>query len=180
MTRMRICRLFRTSARWNCRMSCAVISGQLAAGDLAPRRTIWWGGHGVLYQIQIVFPSTLAESDQQKAIIAVADSAILASPPLRVVVACLPTRADEVTENPVLWQFVHDIKTALLPNCRRYIRGAVQVQLKAPPAISRCLDPEESECLGRPVRCSSPFRRQQAAGGPTGLPHHADCRSPPR
>jgi hypothetical protein len=71
-------------------------------------------------------------------------------------------------------------KAGLAADWRRYIRVPVQVRLKAPPAISRCLDPEESECLGRPVRCSSPSRRQRAAAAPIGLPHHVDCRSPSR
>jgi len=45
-------------------------------GSCAPAN-IWWKDGRVLYQIQLGFPSTLRESDQKKAIIAAADSAIL-------------------------------------------------------------------------------------------------------
>jgi len=48
-------------------------------GSCAPAN-IWWRKGRVLYQIHIAFPSTLREIDQQKAIIAVANSAILAGP----------------------------------------------------------------------------------------------------
>jgi hypothetical protein len=48
-------------------------------GSCAPAN-IWWRKGRVLYQIQIAFPSTLRVIDQQKAIIAVANSAILAGP----------------------------------------------------------------------------------------------------
>ena len=48
-------------------------------GSCAPAN-IWWRNDRVLYQIQMVFPSTLRESDQQRAITAVANSAILADP----------------------------------------------------------------------------------------------------
>jgi len=48
-------------------------------GSCAPAN-IWWKYGRVLYQIQLRFPSTLREGDQQKAIIAAADSAILAGP----------------------------------------------------------------------------------------------------
>lgn len=46
-------------------------------GSCAPAN-IWWKDGRVLYQIQLGFPSTLREGDQQKAITAAADSAILA------------------------------------------------------------------------------------------------------
>jgi hypothetical protein len=48
-------------------------------GSCAPAN-IWWKDGRVLYQIQLGFPSTLRESDQKKAIIAAADSAILGGP----------------------------------------------------------------------------------------------------
>jgi hypothetical protein len=48
-------------------------------GSCAPAN-IWWKDGRVLYQIQLGFPSTLRESDQKKAIIAAADSAILDGP----------------------------------------------------------------------------------------------------
>jgi hypothetical protein len=51
-------------------------------GSCAPAN-IWWKDGRVLYQIQLGFPSTLREGDQQKTIISAADSAILAGPPLR-------------------------------------------------------------------------------------------------
>jgi hypothetical protein len=48
-------------------------------GSCAPAN-IWWKDGRVLYQIQLKFPSTLREGDQQKAITVAADSAILAGP----------------------------------------------------------------------------------------------------
>jgi hypothetical protein len=48
-------------------------------GSCAPAN-IWWKDGRVLYQIQLGFPSNLGESDQKKAIIAAADSAILGGP----------------------------------------------------------------------------------------------------
>jgi hypothetical protein len=48
-------------------------------GSCAPAN-IWWKNGRALYQIQLSFPSTLRESDQQKAITAAANSAILAGP----------------------------------------------------------------------------------------------------
>jgi hypothetical protein len=46
-------------------------------GSCAPAN-LWWKDGRVLYQIQLGFPSTLRDVDQQKAIIAAANSAILA------------------------------------------------------------------------------------------------------
>lgn len=48
-------------------------------GSCAPAN-IWWKDGRVLYQIQLGFPSTFLEGDQQKVIISAADSAILAGP----------------------------------------------------------------------------------------------------
>jgi hypothetical protein len=48
-------------------------------GSCAPAN-LWWDQAGVLYQIQLKLPSTLGENDQEKTIVAVADSAILAGP----------------------------------------------------------------------------------------------------
>lgn len=48
-------------------------------GSCAPAN-IWWKDGRVLYQIQIEFPSNLGEGDQQRAITAAADSAIVAGP----------------------------------------------------------------------------------------------------
>ena len=48
-------------------------------GSCAPAN-IWWKDGRVLYQIQLGFASTLRESDQKKATIAAADSAILSGP----------------------------------------------------------------------------------------------------
>ena len=48
-------------------------------GSCAPAN-LWWEKDHVLYQIQLKLSSTLPENDQQKAIIAVANSAILAGP----------------------------------------------------------------------------------------------------
>jgi hypothetical protein len=50
-------------------------------GSCAPAN-MWWKDGRVLYQIQLGFPSTLREGDQQKAIIATADSAMRIMPPL--------------------------------------------------------------------------------------------------
>jgi hypothetical protein len=48
-------------------------------GSCAPAN-IWWKDGRILYQIQLGLPSTLREGEQQKAITAAADSAILAGP----------------------------------------------------------------------------------------------------
>jgi len=48
-------------------------------GSCGPAK-LWWGQAGTLYQIQLKLPSTLGENDQEKTIMAVADSAILAGP----------------------------------------------------------------------------------------------------
>lgn len=48
-------------------------------GSCAPAN-LWWEESGVLYQIQLKFSSTLPARDQQKAITASANSAILAGP----------------------------------------------------------------------------------------------------
>jgi hypothetical protein len=48
-------------------------------GSCAPAN-IWWKDGRVVYQFQLGFPSILRESDQKKAIIAAADSAILGGP----------------------------------------------------------------------------------------------------
>jgi hypothetical protein len=48
-------------------------------GSCAPAN-LWWEEDRALYQIQLKLSPTLSESDQQKTITAVADSAILAGP----------------------------------------------------------------------------------------------------
>jgi hypothetical protein len=48
-------------------------------GSCAPAN-LWWEEDQVLYQIQLKLSSTLAEMDQQRATVAVANSAILAGP----------------------------------------------------------------------------------------------------
>jgi hypothetical protein len=46
-------------------------------GSCAPSN-LWWEEHQILYQIQLKLPSTLPEKDQQRAIVEVANSSILA------------------------------------------------------------------------------------------------------
>jgi hypothetical protein len=48
-------------------------------GSCAPAN-LWWEEGRILYQIQLVFPSTLHEDDQRREITTVANSAILAGP----------------------------------------------------------------------------------------------------
>lgn len=48
-------------------------------GSCAPAN-LWWEEGSVLYQIQIELPSSLSEQSQEKAIVAVVDSAILGGP----------------------------------------------------------------------------------------------------
>jgi hypothetical protein len=48
-------------------------------GSCAPAN-LWWNGGEILYQIQSKLPSTVSEHDQEKAIKALADLAILAGP----------------------------------------------------------------------------------------------------
>jgi uncharacterized protein YecT (DUF1311 family) len=48
-------------------------------GSCAPAN-LWWQQNGSSYQIQLSLPPTLSEEDQQKALIAAADSAITAGP----------------------------------------------------------------------------------------------------
>lgn len=48
-------------------------------GSCAPAN-LWWQQNGTLYQIQLKLPSDLNEQDQQKALIAAANSAIAAGP----------------------------------------------------------------------------------------------------
>jgi len=52
----------------------------VSCGGSCGPANLWWGQAGTLYQIQLKLPSTLGENDQEKTIIAVADSAILAGP----------------------------------------------------------------------------------------------------
>jgi hypothetical protein len=49
------------------------------AGSCAPAN-LWWEDGGILYQIQLRLSSSVSEQDQEKAITAVANSAILAGP----------------------------------------------------------------------------------------------------
>jgi hypothetical protein len=48
-------------------------------GSCAPAN-LWWEENRILYQIQLKLPSTLSGNDQQRVIIAAANSAILAGP----------------------------------------------------------------------------------------------------
>jgi uncharacterized protein YecT (DUF1311 family) len=52
----------------------------LSCGGSCSPVNLWWQEKGFLYQIQLKLPSTLSEQDQKKAIMAVADSAIIAGP----------------------------------------------------------------------------------------------------
>ena len=52
----------------------------LSCGGSCGPANLWWAQAGTLYQIQLKLFSTLGEKDQEKTIMAVADSAILAGP----------------------------------------------------------------------------------------------------
>ena len=52
----------------------------VSCGGSCGPANLWWGQAGTLYQIQLRLPATLGENDQEKTIMAVADSAILAGP----------------------------------------------------------------------------------------------------
>ena len=49
------------------------------SGSCAPAN-LWWEQNGVLYQIQLMLNANLSDENQEKMIVAVADSAILAGP----------------------------------------------------------------------------------------------------
>lgn len=49
------------------------------SGSCAPAN-LWWEQNGVLYQIQLMLNANLSDEDQEKTIVAVVDSAILAGP----------------------------------------------------------------------------------------------------
>jgi len=48
-------------------------------GSCAPAN-LWWEQSGITYQIQVKLPPTLSEENQQKAIVSLADSSIIAGP----------------------------------------------------------------------------------------------------
>lgn len=52
----------------------------VSCGGSCGPANLWWMNGGVLYQIQLVLPSTMSEQDQANKIIAVANSAITAGP----------------------------------------------------------------------------------------------------
>jgi hypothetical protein len=52
----------------------------VACGGSCAPANLWWEEGRVLYQIQLVFPSTLHKDDQRRVITTVANSAILAGP----------------------------------------------------------------------------------------------------
>jgi len=52
----------------------------VSCGGSCGPANLWWVQAGTLYQIQLKLPSTLGENDQERTIMAVADSAILAGP----------------------------------------------------------------------------------------------------
>ena len=79
-TRIMIHRTLETSARLELTHGLLGYFRPVSCGGSCAPANIWWKDGRVLYQIQLGFASTLRESDQQKAITAAADSAILGGP----------------------------------------------------------------------------------------------------